>query len=242
MLPDLLYLVGHESAWGDTEELRLSLRSVCQHLPHRNVMVVGHRPVWLQEVKHLPVGDRFEHPVRNTLAKLEAAVRSDLLGDRFVLMNDDFLVLRPVQELQHHTTGLMCHTIAAGIPGTAAYHTPFQTTYDALINAGIHDPFNYETHHPLPMCKAGVRAMLSKFGGGGHLYAWRSAYANWQPSELNTTICMDVKVRGSFSIPGPSQGYLSLSNDTHQDGLFRAWARARFSVPSPYESDANATW
>lgn len=235
MLPDLLYLVGTGSTWEDTEELRYSLRSVHQHLPHRRVLIVGHRPGWLSGVHHILAGDRFEHPVRNTLAKLALAVNSDLLAERFVLMNDDFLVLQPVDPIGHYSLGLMQYTMPEPSLCTADYRLAFQATLAKLLDAGVKSPFNYETHHPFPMCRSGVLSMMQRFGGPGQLYAWRSAYANWQPSSLDTVVSSDVKVRGTFSIPHRDQQFLSLSNDTPSDGLFRAWIRTRFPVASPYE-------
>lgn len=232
MKPDLLYFLGRGSTWQDNE-LRFSLRSAAQFLPHRRVFIVGQCPAWLRGVIHIPASDRYEVKVRNTLAKLALAVEHPKLQEDFVLMNDDFFLLRPVPlPVAAYTLGTMAHQLSRGVPGAPEYRILFEQGLAMLRRAGIAEPLNFESHHPLPMRKSLVRDMLQRFGGAGSAYPFRSVYGNW--ADLDAVyLPRDVKQRHAFELP--SGDHLSVDDSCAKDALFRAWCSNRWPEPSPYE-------
>jgi hypothetical protein len=235
MLPDLVYFLGRGSPW-DNNELRYSLRSAHANLPHRKVVVVGERPAWLTGVIHVPAPDRWEVKVRNTLAKLALAVQVPELSEEFVLMNDDFFTLRPVDRLPSYCLGTMEHQVSLGVPGDLEYRRLFEQGLAMLKKIGVAVPLNYETHHPLPMDKQGVRNMLDLHGGAGSAYPFRSVYSNMHRAHLDVELTRDVKVRGVFQMPSSDAAFASIDDATAKDGLFQAWCRMKWPEPSPYEA------
>lgn len=91
-LPDVVYLVrsGHQN-----EELRHSLRSLA-NLPHGRVWLAGFQPRWTAEVGRIEV-DQTAGKWANQQANLHAAASHPDVSDPFVLFNDDFFVMQPLE-------------------------------------------------------------------------------------------------------------------------------------------------
>lgn len=86
---------------GEGEELRYALRSLALNFPHATLWLVGAKPPWadtdtLGFLPNAAPNDRHQA----TTSHLEAAVRSDEISDPFVLINDDFFCLRPMDGLE----------------------------------------------------------------------------------------------------------------------------------------------
>jgi hypothetical protein len=234
-LPDLLCLVGSVSPW-QHEELRYSLRSACQHLPHRKLVVVGHAPPWLTGAETLWCADRWHMPVRNTLKKLELAVESGMLGDRFVLWNDDFYLLAPWDpDAPALAAGTLRQRIAAGGPCTPDHEQLLRETLRMLDAAELPEPLNHDVHRPLVMETAKVLAMLDRFGRASvrTVYAWRSAYAALHG--IASGLAPNTKQRHRFHAPAPGTDVLSVDEAILSDPDFRQWCALRWMTACRYE-------
>lgn len=234
-LPDLLYIVGTHSS-SHHEELRYSLRSVCQHLPHRKLVVVGHAPPWLTGAVHVPCSDRHHMPVRNTLRKLQVAVESGELGERFVLMNDDFYLLRPWDaDAPALADGLLRHRVQDRGFATADHEQLLVHTLKLLEGEGFAEPLNHDVHRPLTMEVSKVQAMLARFGRADlrTVYAWRSTYAALH--RIPTDLAPNTKQRRVFVPPGPDVDVLSVDEVIAADAGFMAWCRSRWGEMCRYE-------
>lgn len=230
---DLLYVLGSGTAWQDNE-LRYSLRSACRHLPHGKVVVVGERPTWLTGITHIPAQDRYPFPVRNTLHKLNVAIDSGLLADRFVLMNDDFLLLRPFDPTAPAVvSGTLQQRITAGPVGADPHYHLLKEHLPKLRALGIPEPLDYDLHHPLPMDTTAVAHMLATCGGSGHLYPWRTYYGNL--AKVPAVLGVDVKMRVHFRMPHHAQAAMSFDDGVATDVGFQAWCGVRWPLASPYE-------
>ena len=93
---DVVYVLGNGSKWNDNE-LRFSLRSVEKNLKGiGNVIIVGERPEFLQNIIHIPANDIFEpgqNADGNIITKVLAACNYKGLSDEFLFINDDHLVI-----------------------------------------------------------------------------------------------------------------------------------------------------
>jgi len=96
---DVVYVLGTGSRWNDNE-LRFSLRSLEKNLlEFRNVFIVGECPGFLQNVIHIPATDIFNPAINadgNIITKVLAACTDKRLSDDFLFINDDHLILQPV--------------------------------------------------------------------------------------------------------------------------------------------------
>ena len=96
---DVVYVLGNGSKWRDNE-IRFSLRSIERNLRNvGNVIIVGERPEFLQNVIHVQAKDIFEPGLNadgNIITKVLAACKFEGLSDNFLFINDDHLVLQDI--------------------------------------------------------------------------------------------------------------------------------------------------
>lgn len=213
---------------GKNEELRYSIRSLEKHLPDVNVWVVGGKPDWYTG-KFIPVDISSSDKFVNVKNQYRAITNAPEISENFVLMNDDFFVMEPVEEIRVFHGGLMkdkyeSHRRQAG-PGK--YTEQLADTYNNLINLGYVDPLNYELHVPMPMTKDGLASVIDYPG------MVRSAYGN--KYAIGGDYMDDVKVvsRG-WSITSANGLFLSTLDTTFQQ-VSNNLLRDMFPDPSSCE-------
>jgi hypothetical protein len=227
-LPDVVYPV---RAGQTNEELRYSLRSLA-NLPHREVWIVGHCPTWVRNVQHIRVaqnGSKWE----NSTANLQAAVDHPDVADRFVLMNDDFFILEPLDQLPVLHRGPMAEL---GQNWGGRYRTGNDAARELLAQWGHDDPMSYELHVPLPVVKDDLADTLARLASSNRPMAGvakRSLYGNLH--ELGGRQVDDVKVANpDAALP---DGPFASTTDRSFRGKVAAAIHRRFPDPSQYERD-----
>jgi len=236
---DVVYMV---KAGERNEELRYSLRSVAANLPHGRVWIVGHRPTWLTGVEHLRVrqGDQ-KHD--NTWSILRAAANCPDISDEFVLMNDDFFVMQPLDRVPMLHRGPLTGWLERhGARRGSWAAEKMQATADVLTAVG-RDPsalLSYELHVPMAMDRrwlAEAVAVVDLMRTSGRVkgpLCKRTLYGNY--AQVGGVAADDCKIANEDLAPDPARLFLSTS-----DGSFRYWKvgryiRARLTAPSPYEN------
>jgi hypothetical protein len=222
---DLVYLVRNGER---NDELRHSLRSLV-NLPHGRVWVVGHRPKWLTGVEHIR-GNRYPSKELNVYDNLQLACQQ-VDADRFVVMNDDFFVMRPAQLRWWHRGTLTDH-IAELNPGLSKWRTSLCNTLEWLTAQGFTDPLSYELHVPVVMERDKLADILARAVGKGVPAQWRTLYGNWW--QVRSTRRADVRVRRVAA--GVKAGTFLSTDDstfrTHPAGLL---VQTMFPEPCRYE-------
>ena len=144
---------------GQNEELRYSLRSAMQNLKHDNVWVVGGKPNWYTG-PHIPV-PQSSRKYENAKNNLKHIINSTEISNDFVLMNDDFFILKPV-ELGYYYSGTLQQRIERNekLSPNAAYLEKLKTTKAMLESKGIENPLDYSLHIPMKMDKEGLQKSL----------------------------------------------------------------------------------
>ena len=101
---DAVYICRH----GNNEELRYSLRSIENLKEVNNVWVIGGKPNWYVG-NHIPVqsSTKYTHAITN----LHVLTRQKQISEEFILMNDDFFVIKPVDKLETYHEGLLLDKI-----------------------------------------------------------------------------------------------------------------------------------
>lgn len=143
-MSDLLYILGRGSTQNDLE-LRLSLRSVEKNA--RNVcrvFIVGNCPDWVQNVIHLPEEDTFQ-PFSNHFKKVFRAIDGGI-SENFLLMNDDFYMMRPfdVDKYPYFIREKITNDNQGG-----AYRQMLFNTFLFLKKQGVDEPLAYNCHTPI---------------------------------------------------------------------------------------------
>jgi hypothetical protein len=156
---------------GDNEELRYSIRSVIENGPNGNIWVVGGKPDWYTGNFIFVEKNRnkFTH-VRNSLT---AVIDSDLIKNDFILMNDDFFIIKPLQTIPVLNGGTLRQKISKYNRGSGSYGAMlYQVFYYLRRIEPTKDPLDYELHVPMQMKKSNLAKIIKK------PYLWRSLYGN----------------------------------------------------------------
>lgn len=215
--------------FGENPELRYSLRSLA-NLPHDRVWIFGGAPAWARAAV-VPT-DQSRTKYANTTGALHAACLHEEVSDPFVLMNDDFYIMRPVPEVPALNRGTVATVIAEYRARLydSVYLRGMAETAALLERMGFADPLSYELHIPLVVHK---EAMLAAIEAGRELAVphKRTIYGNI--AGLGGEVTADVKVFAPDQ-PLPRGAWLSTDDRTYaRVAPLLEWL---FPDPSPYES------
>jgi len=223
---DVVYIV---RPGDNNEELRYSLRSLV-NVPHDRVWIAGHKPNWVTGVEHIPT-EQNSRKWWNARRNLTAAVDHPDMPDQFVLFNDDFFVLDPMDSIPVLHRGPVASTIKYlnMAVGPSAYMRGLVATSQMLTTWGIPDPLCYSLHVPLPIVKDGMRAVLQASEGRKDRLHLRTLYGNLMA--IGGEEIADCKINRRN--PTPTGPFLSTSDATFAEAQMALYER--FPDPSPYE-------
>lgn len=227
MLPDIVI----PCRPGANEELRYALRSL-KNLPHRDVWIIGGMPDWVRDVRF------YEYPrsttkYETTAQHMVTACRHPEISDPFVLMNDDFYIMKPMKTVPELHRGTVREVIAEheahGIT-KSAYVTGMRQTLARLEQKGFPDPLSFELHVPMLISKS---AMLHGLALGTGIPVIHQRTVAGAVAGVRGRKIRDVKIYGEDE-PIPAGRFLSSSDDTF-DYLLPT-LQAAFPDPGPYEA------
>jgi hypothetical protein len=239
---DIVYLVKTDPE-NDSEELRYSLRSL-KNLPHARVFIIGEKPSWATNVEYIPIpqtGTKGE----NVHANLLAALRSSDISDDFVLMNDDFFIMKPMDSLADYDFGPLKDVLDAYMvryPDESDYINRKRMMYEHLLEAGFENPISYELHVPMRINKRDALRIISE--AKGRLYQFRTYYGNYVG--LRSSTIKDVKIFLDPTHNDPdytadpesymqAQQFLSATGGSFKRGVPGDFVRKAFAEKSVYE-------
>lgn len=173
---------------GNNEELRYSIRSVINSFPDADIWLVGGKPDWYLG-NYIKV-NQDSHKYVNAINNLQVLCKSQEISDEFILMNDDFFIIKQINTIDHFYNGLLSNKIDKyiKITGSSMYIKKLMLTNIRLIERGIEDPYDYELHVPMAMEKNKLLAIINKYPS----CLWRSMYGNI--NNVGGTEMEDVKV------------------------------------------------
>ena len=159
---------------GENEELRYSIRSVLLSFPEAKVWVVGGKPKWYSG-NHVFL-EQNDNKYANAVNNLKAVCNTSDISDNFILMNDDFFIIKKIETIEQFYNGLLSEKIDkfTKITGSSMYIKKLITTNNKLNKLGFTKPLDYELHVPMPMHKAGLLYILNEYPE----CLWRSMYGN----------------------------------------------------------------
>lgn len=218
-LPDVVYLV-RDSPHDD--ELRYSLRSLV-NLPHRLVWIAGHKPKWVRRVGHLPTSQTGGKFANQALNLSEACEHPDV-SDPFVMFNDDFFVVRQIDEVPVLHRGLLSEVSRLN-SGRGSWRDRLRATSNVLGR----DALSYDALHvPMTFEKAKMSDVLETMP---HMGLFRSIYGNRY--EVGGTYSVNVKIASEDKdLDGP---FVSTSPSAFASGPVGKRLRKMFPDPCMYE-------
>lgn len=185
---------------GENEELRYSIRSVVQNCKVDNIFLIGGKPDWYAG-EYIPVNQKYSK-YKNVFNNFKTICDSNI-PDNFILMNDDFFIIKPIKKIISYYNGTLQDKIDAyeTVLGRSSYINRLKMTQDKLIQLGINNPLNYEIHVPMAMSKQKFDDILRM----NHNLLYRSIYGNTYNDE--TKEMKDVKVYKSENFKPLSYNY-----------------------------------
>ena len=192
---------------GRNEELRYSIRSVMQNAPVNNIWVVGGKPLWYTG-KYIPVSQSLSK-YENAKNNLRAIVNNEKIPETFILMNDDFFIIRPIERIPVYHGGLLSHKAQRykEFRMVGAYTQILLETDELLKSNGVSNPLDYSIHVPMTMSKSNLSFAI-EIGG-----AIRSVYGNMNRIGGTKLPVDDVKVHNKSIMYPQSFDYLNNSLD-----------------------------
>lgn len=141
----------------NNEELKCSVRSLV-NLPHRNVWMAGYLPSWTRGVYHLTTYKVSMNKVCNTDHNWVQVAMNREISEPFILMNDDFFVMKPVDCLpsRYVSTHEAFLKRYQRLHPFSYYTKVIQNTTNKLKELGIEKALCYELHTPMIIYKKDI--------------------------------------------------------------------------------------
>lgn len=213
----------------EPDELKYSLRSL-DNFPHGNVWFFGGEPKGLSADYNITFEQKGVEPWQKVRYSLERVTQTRNVSDDFWLFNDDFFVMKKVENLRPWYNGTLQSRINEIVErhGSSLYSTRLLFTKELLESNGL-KTYNYAVHVPMQMNKYKLREVLNKFDKATMI---RSVYGNyWKVGGMNR---LDVKISDRNTEPDRKAKFLSTSDGSWY-GKVGDYIREQFPTPSKYE-------
>lgn len=198
---DLVYIVKNSEV---NEDLRYSLRSVAKFVPHDKIWIVGYKPSWVQNVEYLPIPQNLGSKWKNSVNNIIKACECEDISENFVLMNDDFFAIKPIENLEESinlSLENLMNSVEKYKKSKSNWMKAFKYVEELLKKLNIKEPyFNFESHTPLLINKQKYLEIMNlpevlKFRKTNKVLHKRSLYKNIIKPINQKILSHDVKLR-----------------------------------------------
>lgn len=221
------------------EELRYTLRSICENVSHEIVWLSGYKPSFLQgPVGEVPVSVPFGNKYNKAANNILAACKHSEVTDDFMLFNDDFFVMKPLKDFKNMHRGLLTdHMKELEVKGiTNPYSHGMQRTYDLLQALGHKEPLDYGLHIPMIINKQkwiDMWKQLKELNPEGKPVHLRTFYGNIY--NIGGEEIKDSKIAEFDEVPTGEEIFLSSNDDSFAQGEIGRHVMQRFRLSCKYE-------
>lgn len=154
------------------EEFRHSLRSVCKNMPYRRIWVFGGCPKNIVPDVRIRVEQEGKTKWDKVHSMFKLACENKELSDNFILFNDDFFVMKPVEKIETIHRGLMEDHVK--VLGAGPYARMLKGIGEELKKRGK-TTYSYELHTPFVFNK---KKLLKLLNDNPDLRCTRTMYGN----------------------------------------------------------------
>lgn len=235
---DVVYILGKGSTWSDNE-IRFSLRSVDINLEHRGIFIIGDRPDFINTrfLTHIPAEDIHTEKLKNALHKLKIACLDSRISDDFVLMNDDFFILKKLPMIRYLYKCTLKQSLKAHPAKSGYYYDAIKDTLDFLKKHNVKQAKDYSVHYPIIFNKEKLLKVIELIENQEKQLLLRTVYCNMY--EVKSEKKRDVKIRNLSDLKDDyfkSSRVISTSPRVVQYPEFYRFITGRLSMRSKYES------
>jgi hypothetical protein len=235
---DLLYILKGQTDW-QNNETRFSLRSIEKNLAQvGKVFIVGACPHFInrETITFIEYPDQDHNKLINALDKIDEACNNSAISEKFILMNDDFFILKPTEDLKTFSRGTLNgakerHSTKAGY-----YYRAICDTINFLEKMGYKDPIDYETHTPMIFEKQKFIETADEIRKQRKGLLFRSVYGNMfkVPAEVR----IDVKTYSILNIEkAMDNDLISTTDKIVLHPRFQTIIKRMFYTRSQWEKD-----
>ena len=231
-MTDLVYILGTGSTWGNNE-IRYSLRSVEKNLNINKVFVVGEKCKWFSDkIIHIPADDPYEIKTRNAFHKLLIACNDKRISKDFILMNDDFFILKKLDRIEYLYKGKLIDSLKKHPTKSGYYFDALKDTISYLKNQ---EALDYSLHYPFVYNKAKLKKLITEIEKKELIILLRAAYGNL--NKVGGTYRHDIKATNNRQLKEifKSSDVMSTTDRIVMFGLFRKYMKKTFQSKSIYE-------
>lgn len=227
---DIVYILKNDI---QPDELRYSLRSVCENFPHRNIVFVGGCPEGISCDVYIPHQQRGLSKWERSTSSLRKVCLDESISDEFFLFNDDFYILKPVDtnNFINFTDGTLDRRVTElerNLRKTSSYAKRLKATIIDLKRQNK-DTISFAVHMPFLINK---RKALELIDGLPGCSMFRSLYGNFY--NVPYIYHKDVKIYTNDKLP-EFDDYLSTADDSFKNGLVGEYIKKRFPYPCRHE-------
>lgn len=218
---------------GDNPELRYALRSINQNMPHGHIWIIGAWPAWLKDSEHLTRIRRPKqrHKYATTRAHYRYACQSPRISDPWVMWNDDFFLLRPIDQIPVLHWGPLDRAVTRFSSWTSRWANGMRDTAKLLkdLQPGTKH-LCYDLHTPLTIHSA---SMLRALELGGRIPAAhiRTLYGNL--AHIGGTYHPDPK---TYNAPNNPKTWLSSHESTFIHAILPTLKHRGLTTPADWEN------
>lgn len=171
------------------DELRHSIRSVCKNMPYRRIWVFGGCPKNIVPDVRVRVEQEGKTKWDKVHAMFKMAAENKEISDDFILMNDDFFIMKPIDKIEPIHRGLLEDHVK--VLGTGQYRRMLEGV-DAELKKRGKSTYSYELHTPFVYNK---KKLLKLLNDNPNLRCTRTMYGNLY--KIGGKRASDVKIFSS---------------------------------------------
>lgn len=229
MKSDIVYILKNGET---TDEIKYSIRSVCENFPYRKLWIYGGKsevimPDGYVEVKQ--TGNNKWEKVNNTIRLI---CQNDDITPDFWLFNDDFFVMKKIKKVDYMIGGTLwarAQKISRKFGGRDSSYTNMLKDTARILRDNGYDRLDYALHVPMLINRKKALATINRFP---NCPMFRSLYGNHH--EVGGIIADDVKITSETEVP-KDPVFISTDDNSFKSGKVGEYIRNAFPDPCKYE-------
>ena len=227
---DIVYILKNDVT---AEELRYSLRSVCENFPHRKVWIYGGKPEGIEPDEYVYFNQRGVMPWEKVISTIKEISRNKAITEVFYLFNDDFYIMKPMEEIPVYYDRTLFRRIQqvekSRGGARSLYSQQLRRTRDALQSEG-YKTFNYEVHMPMLINRKKADRLIERYP---KMSMFRSTYGNIY--DIGGEQHKDMKIANPNLEPPVDCDFLSTADGELSETAVGRFIMNRFPNPCKYE-------
>ncbi len=227
---DVVYILKHSCR---PDELKYSIRSVCENFDFSRIVFVGGKPCGLTPDLYINFSQGNGTKWDKTFRTIHYICYNTEISENFWLFNDDFFIMKPnpILPITNGTLLTYAHDIEQGHGGPSRYTIQLRQTAAMLQYKG-YDIRNFDTHTPILINKQKGYEIVRRFPN--YHATFRSVYGN--VNNIKAIEQPDVKIaaRTPKEVTG-EETLLSTTEYSFNNRAVGKYIQSMFPNPCKYE-------